>query len=105
MPDTPDTTPPSNRRRQMPPWLNLVLRLSITAALLAYALKGVDWPKFTALLLQAGHGPARSPGGRLPAHAGARLASRMLRQPGSPGPKKWTTQQQSYGSKTESRFR
>ena len=43
MPDTPDTTPPSNRRRQMPPWLNLVLRLSITAALLAYALKGVDW--------------------------------------------------------------
>ena len=37
----------------MPPWLNLVLRLSVTAALLAYALKGVDWPKFTALLLQA----------------------------------------------------
>ncbi len=53
MHDTPDTTPPSNRRRPMPPWLNLVLRLSITAALLAYALKGVDWPKFTALLLQA----------------------------------------------------
>jgi uncharacterized membrane protein YbhN (UPF0104 family) len=53
MHDTPDTTPPSNRRRPMPPWLNLVLRLSITAALLAYALKGVDWPKFTRLLLQA----------------------------------------------------
>ena len=53
MHDTPDTTPPSNRRRPMPPWLNLVLRLVFTVALLAYALRGVEWPSFKALLLQA----------------------------------------------------
>ena len=37
----------------MPPWLNLVLRLVFTVALLAYALRGVEWPSFKALLLQA----------------------------------------------------
>ena len=37
----------------MPPWLSLVLRLVFTVALLAYALRGVDWSNFATLLLQA----------------------------------------------------
>lgn len=37
----------------MPPWLSLVLRLAFTVALLAYALRGVEWRNFKALLMQA----------------------------------------------------
>jgi uncharacterized membrane protein YbhN (UPF0104 family) len=53
MPDSPDITPPSSRRSAVPPWLSLVLRLVFTVALLAYALRGVDWSNFATLLLQA----------------------------------------------------
>jgi glycosyltransferase 2 family protein len=37
----------------MPPWLSLALRLGTTAALLAYALRDVNWSQFAALLMQA----------------------------------------------------
>lgn len=37
----------------MPPWLSLVLRLGVTVALLAYALRDVNWSQFAALLMQA----------------------------------------------------
>lgn len=54
MPDLPEIeTPPRARRPKMPAWLNLAIRLAITAALLAYALREVEWPKFAARVLQA----------------------------------------------------
>ena len=51
--DTPAASPPSVRRLSIPPWLNLVLRLTATAALLAYALGDVDWQSFLQLLREA----------------------------------------------------
>jgi len=36
-----ETTP--SRRSLLQPWLNVVLRVGVTAALLAYAVRGVDW--------------------------------------------------------------
>lgn len=49
----PESTPPPSRRRALPPWLNLVVRLGVTAALLAYAMRGINWSDLAQLMLQA----------------------------------------------------
>ena len=53
MSDPSATASPTGRRPTLPPWLSLALRLGVTAALLAYALRDVDWSQFAALLMQA----------------------------------------------------
>ncbi|MFM7207635.1 MAG: lysylphosphatidylglycerol synthase transmembrane domain-containing protein [Planctomycetaceae bacterium] len=44
---------PSARRPAVPAWLNVALRLAVTVALLAYALRDVKWRAFGQLLLDA----------------------------------------------------
>lgn len=53
MSDPSATASTTSRRPSVPPWLNLALRLGVTAALLAYALRDVNWSQFAALLMRA----------------------------------------------------
>jgi len=49
MDDGMDEAPPATGRPRLPAWLSLALRLAATAALMALALRGVEWPKLVDL--------------------------------------------------------
>lgn len=53
MSDVPDSPPPTPSRPRIPGWASLVLRLVATAALMAYALRGIEWGGFRRVLAQA----------------------------------------------------
>ena len=44
---------PRPKRSAVPPWLSVLLRIAITVALMAYALRNVDWREFLRLVVQA----------------------------------------------------
>jgi uncharacterized membrane protein YbhN (UPF0104 family) len=49
MDDALDKAAPADKRPRLPAWLSLTLRLAATAALMALALRGVEWPKLLGL--------------------------------------------------------
>ena len=53
MSDPSATSTSASRRPTVPPWLNLALRVGITAALLAYALRKTEWSKLATMLVDA----------------------------------------------------
>jgi uncharacterized membrane protein YbhN (UPF0104 family) len=51
--ENPPSVEASAHRRRIPSWLGMLVRAGATAGLMAYALRGVDWPEFRGLLAGA----------------------------------------------------